>query len=116
MYTISCDKDVRCLRIHLRDFWTEATAHAFRTDLRNACSCSNEFDGAIIDARAMLVQTARVVAMLQDALDDIDAPHRAALIMPTGLARLQGLRAFPDSDTCRAFQTEADALQWVLGG
>lgn len=119
MFTIALDPDAPLLRISLEGFWSAAVVEQFINELTNTVDRhpSSAIAGAIIDARQMHVQSMDVGALLQSRITALQPRlnGRAALIVPTGIARLQAQRLFPSAEKSRMFETEEEGRAWVLG-
>jgi len=117
MYEIVEDRERGLLRITLSGFWDEDEVDRYAADLAKASrGMGLRLRGRLVNCGEIKVQSPSVMERLQSTITMLDAalPSRTALVLPIGLARIQGQRVFPDTGETRWFADEAEACDWLV--
>jgi len=117
MYKIVEDRERGLLLITLSGFWDDDEVDRYAVDLAKvARGMGALFRGRLVDCCAVSVQSPSVMERLRSTVSTLDGVSTSytALVMPIGLARMQGQRVFANRDKTAWFSDAAEALEWLL--
>lgn len=114
-FALVLETDPALLRATLSGTWESRSLARFRTELVEALDRLQRLQSPprlLIDARSAAVQTQDIVSDLQRFASDFQFV-RVAVVVATTLTKMQIQRIVP-SPSHRVFQSQDDALQWLI--
>ncbi len=116
-FSIRIDPPSKFVEIHMKGFWGEAEFARFNTTLRAmlpalpAGGCAIGEQVTLFDLTAYQVQSQAVfVSLAQMASDQEIGSRRIAIVLSSGLLKLQARRAAPGYEM---FQERGSAMRWL---
>jgi hypothetical protein len=120
VYEIRLDKPQRFVHIVLDGFWKGDVMSRYEREVRESYLTLKRLGGTtklLVDRRKFPVQTPEYVKRLEELVVKLEpiAPDRIAVLVPSGLAKLQVERATAAvQKTRRIFLSEEDAKTWLF--